>query len=561
MNIIKNSSFVYACLVITFTFCIFLNEKSLTAQANSHQVITLNQVQDSDQQESLEVEIKNSDSSAVSLQFTNALNLSRQGKTQQAIIGYQQILEQRPNHQMAAINLVILLKRSQGCEKLEPLMLRAIEISSGKRKAKAHSLLASCLSESEQYKLALTHLDKSLQFRPNHAGTWLKRARLQQKANLDYAQVLISFEKALAMNEKNNLLRLEVARYQQKHLDFSNSIKTIKAKYKSLKNSLAANKILAWNYLELSKSNNARKHASQVQKLQSKDSLYSMAFNTYLEGDLSLALTQLAQLKASNADIHLLKARIYQQKKWYKHSQTQLSKLIKYDAYVYRANWLKINNEFLASITQLAKPLNNDTHAIEPSFKAFQNFLKLNIQTDHVALLAAQLANKQKANNEAMTFIKIAMKSKQPLKKTQKLHVQLLWQQGKHSKAISILQKVNSQYPNSRSLKRLLANYLIEQEQVSQALSIYQQIPEADLTEKDLLKIAQLQHVNLQPEAAIMSLTELLARNDRHLAARFKLALLLREKGNIHESDKHINLLLKLDKQYPPALKFLSQVN
>ena len=54
---------------------------------------------------------------------------------------------------------------------------------------------------------------------------------------------------------------------------------------------------------------------------------------------------------------------------------------------------------------------------------------------------------------------------------------------------------------------------------------------------------------------------ELLARNNRHLAARFKLALLLREKGSIHESDKHINLLLKLDKQYPPALKFLSQAN
>ncbi len=560
MKIIKNSSFVYACLVIIFTFFIFLNEKNLTAQANAHQVITLDQIQDNDQQEPLEAETKTPNNTESSVQFANALKLSRQGQTEQAILGYQQLLAQRPNHQMAAINLVILLKKTKGCDKLEALMLNAIEISRGKRKAKAHSLLASCLSDNKQYKLALTHLDKSLQFRPNHAGTWLKRARVQQKANFDYAQVLTSFEKALAMDEKNNLLRLEVARYQQKHLDFNESIKTIKAKYKSLKNSLAANKILAWNYLELGKSNNAKKHANQVQKLQSKHSLYTAAFNTYLDEDFSLALTQLTQIKNSSADFHLLKARIYQHKKWYKHSQTQLSKLNKYDSHVYRASWLKVNNEFLASISQPSKPINNETQVSKPSFKGFQEFLTLNIQTDHVALLTAQLANKQGAINQAMTFIQVAMESKQPLKKTQKLHVQLLWQQGKHSQAILKLQKINSHYPNSRSLKRLLANYLIEKKQDAQALTIYQQIPESNLTEKDLLKIAILQQAK-QPEAAINSLTELLARNDRHLAARFKLALLLRDKGDIHQSDKHINLLLRLDKQYAPALKFLSKVN
>lgn len=560
MKIIKNSSFVYACLVIIFTFCIFLNEKSLTAQANAHQVITLDQIHDNDQQEPLETESKTANNTESSVQFTNALKLSRQGQTEQAILGYQQLLAQRPNHQMAAINLVILLKKTQGCDKLGPLMLNAIEISRGKRKAKAHSLLASCLSDNKQYKLALIHLDKSLQFRPNHAGTWLKRARVQQKANFDYAQVLTSFEKALAMDEKNNLLRLEVARYQQKHLDFNESIKTIKAKYKSLKNSLAANKILAWNYLELGKSNNAKKHANQVQKLQSKHSLYTVAFNAYLEEDFSLALTQLTQIKNASADIHLLKARIYQHKKWYKHSQTQLSKLNKYGSHLYRANWLKVNNAFLASISQPSKVINNKTQTSKPSFKGFQEFLTLNIQTDHVALLTAQLANKQGAINQAMAFIQVAMESKQPLKKTQKLHVQLLWQQGKHSQAVLKLQKINSQYPNSRSLKRLLANYLIEKKQDAQALTIYQQIPESDLSEKDLLKIALLQQVK-QPEAAINSLTELLARNDRHLAARFKLALLLRDKGDIHQSDKHLNLLLRLDKQYTPALKFLSQVN
>ncbi len=558
MKIIKNSSFIYACLVITFTFSIFVNEKSLTAQANTHQVISLNQFQDGDAQESLEAESKISKNNGSSVLFAQALKLSRQGQTEQAINGYQQILVQKPNHQMAAINLVILLKKTQGCDQLNTLMLRTIEISRGKRKAKAHSLFASCLSENKQYKLALTHLDKSLQFRPNHAGTWLKRARLQQQSKLNYQQVLVSFEKALAMNEKNVPLRLEVARYQQKHLDFNGSIKTIKTKYKSLKNSSEANKILAWNYLALGKTNNAKKHADQVQKLQSKDSLYNEALGAYLDNDLSLALEKLELLKNSNAENHLLKALIYQDKKWYKHSQTQLTKLIEYDTYYYRAKWLKVNNEFLASTSQFNQ---SENQLIKHPYKGLQDFLKLNIQTDHVALLAAQLANKQGAINEAMEFISVAMNGEHKIKKTQKLYVQLLWQQGKHSQAISVLRQANNQYPNSRSLKRLLANYLMSENKASEALIIYQKIPDSDLTEKDRMKIAQLQTSNQQPLAAINSLKELLARNNRHLDARFQLALLLKDNGDINESEKHINLLLKLDKQYPPALKFLSQVN
>ena len=277
-------------------------------------------------------------------------------------------------------------------------MQHAIDVSRGKRKAKAHSLFASCLNESKQYTKALHHLDKSLEFRPNHAGTWLKRALIQQKTQLPFSQVIKSYRQALAMDDKNHKLRLDMARFQQAHMDFSGSIATIKKKYQSLKSSLPANQILAWSYLEIGKINNARKHATIALSLQEKGGELTQAFIQFLDGNHAQALEIITPIKKKQAQTHYLLAKIYQNKKWLKHSTTQIKKARnaqKDSMYELRLSWMALNNH--------QKNLNEASQ-----IKALSEFLSQDIAQGFVAYQASKHARSINKFKEAKTFIDLA---------------------------------------------------------------------------------------------------------------------------------------------------------
>ena len=558
MKTLKNSSFVYACLVLIFTLSISFNERFLNAQAKTLEVVQLTPIKSNTRALQFDLEQKELDKDEQSVLFSNALALSRKGDTPQAIKLYQELIQQQPNHQMAAINLVILLKKTQSGQHMETQMQHAINVSRGKRKAKAHSLFASCLNENKQYTKALYHLDKSLEFRPNHAGTWLKRALIQQKAQLPFTKVIQSYGQALAMDDKNIELRLDMARYQQAHLDFDGSIKTIKDKYKSLKNSIAAHQILTWSYLEIDKINNAKKHANLVTTLQNKESAFNQALMNFLEGNTAQALEK-ANLLKKKPEHHYLLAKIYQNKKWPNHSNTQLSKVLKTQKnhqYDLRVAWLKL---------KLNLQLNN-THAkldTQGQIQALAQFLKQDIAHGYVAYEASKQAKSLKRFEDAKKFIDLAMglgQNKLASRKKQKLFGEILWLNNQKAQAIDHLTKLSAEHPNSRSTKRLLAKYLIKQQMPNQALTTLLSIKEQERNKKDLFNLASLQSQLNLPVEAIDNLTELLQRNESHIEARFLLAKLLLNSNQKKMGKKHLTLLLKLDQHHVAAQKLYSQV-
>ena len=552
MKTLINSSFIYACLVLIFTLSVFINETFLNAQAQDLEIVHLNQSNESLQSNQFNLEQTEATSDEQQIPFSQALSLSRQGETEQAIKLYQEIIVQQPNHQMAAINLVILLKKTQGCEQLEASMLHAINVSRGKRKAKAHSLFASCLNEQKQYSKALHHLDKSLEFRPNHAATWLKRALIQQKAQLPFSQVLQSYGQALAMDEKNQKIRIDMAIYQQAHLDFNGSIKTLKDKYKSLKSSVHANQILAWNYLEIGKINNAKKHANLAHSLQSSDNTFNQALIDFLEGNTAQALENASQLK-KNAEHHYLLAKIYQKKKWFKHSNTQLKKIITTQGdshYDLRVAWMTLNN---------LKP-NTDENS---HLQALKEFLNKDIAPSYVAYEASKQAKDLNRFTEAKAFIELARTNttaKNYSKNNEKLYGEILWLNNQKPQAVSHLTALSLKHPTNRSIKRLLGKYLINQQQLSKALAVLTTINEPQRNKKDLFTLASLHSQLNQPIQAIEHLTELLQRDERHIEARFLLAQQLLKTDQVKMGKKHLALLLKLDQHHLAAQKLFSQV-
>ena len=553
MKTLINSSFIYACLVLIFTLSVFINETFLNAQAQDLEIVHLNQSNDSPQNHQFDLEQTEATSDEQPIPFSQALSLSRQGETEQAIKLYQEIIVQQPNHQMAAINLVILLKKTQGCEQLEASMLHAINVSRGKRKAKAHSLFASCLNEQKQYSKALHHLDKSLEFRPNHAATWLKRALIQQKAQLPFSQVLQSYGQALAMDDKNQNIRLDMALFQQAHLDFSGSIKTIKEKYKSLKSSSLANQILAWSYLEIGKINNAKKHANLAKSLQDSDTTFNQSLIDLLEGNTAQALEKASGLKKNKADHHYLLAKIYQKKKWFKHSNTQLKKVMNAQGdahYDLRVAWMTLNN--------LKLNLDEDSQ-----LQALSQFLNRDIAPSYLAYEASKQAKDLNRFKEALVFIDLARENtseKNRSKNNEKLYGEILWLNNQKPQAVSHLTALSLKHPTNRSIKRLLGKYLIDQQKPNDALAVLLTINESERNKKDLFTLAALHSQLNQPSQAIENLTELLQRNERHIEARFLLAQQLLKTNQIKMGKKHLALLLKLDQHHLAAQKLFSQV-
>jgi len=544
MAILKSSSILYASLVLLLTLAIVLNENALQSQSGNMQKIDLNRLAQTEGE--FELEQDTPEYKVDSALFAQAINHGRQGEPELAIAKYQKILSVHGNHQMAAINLAILLKKTQGCENSRALMEHAVLVSRAKRKAKAHALLASCLSEMGEQRLALKHIGQSILFRPNHGKTWLKQARMESLAKLSYTQVLGSYHKAMALDSKNKSLRLEVAGFQYRHLDFNGSIKTLRSKYKLLKSSIKANKLLAWSYLELGKVNNARKYAHRVKNLQSRVSVFSDAFDFYLDGKPEQSITAIKALKSKRGENRYLLALNYQHKKWPNHATTQLMKLKNSSQYDYLSDWrlLQLKNKKLTDKQKIA---------------AYQNLLSQNIHKGRVALEAAQVAKSQGEIDSALKFILLAKKTEMINKKIERLYGELLWLNGEQDKAIDQLGFLNDHFSGSRIIKRQLANYLSEQKQVSQALMVLGQIHSSDLKNSDLILIATLLVKDGQLQDAIGNLLELLERDDKDIEARFMLAKLLKQSGDTSASKKQLGLLLALAPTFKPAQQMLAE--
>ncbi len=545
MAALKSSSVLYALMVFMFTLGIIFSADTLPKRDQIQHINLNTSLLSNLEDDELEQALPNNQD--ISQVFNKALNMARLQNFEEAIIGYQDILKHHPNHQMAVINLAILIKKTQGCEASQPLMEHAVQISRGKRKAKSHALLANCLLEFNEYALAIKHLEQSIQFRPNHSKTWLALAQAQSEINTPYSTALGSYQKALALDSNNKRTRLNMASYQFKHLDFNGSINTLKKKYKTFKTSIGANKLMALNYLNLSKFNNAKKYAGRVKALQNSDSIYSQAFELYLSKQTDMAIDAIKAIPTKRAENRYLLALAYQQKNWIKHAKSQLIKLNTSQQFSFISQWR------LIQVTPKETPTKN-------KISKYQSLLGKNIHTPLLAFEAAQYAKKSAHIDNAFKFILMARHERPLHKKSDRLYAELLWLKGDKQLAIDHLTLLNQHFVKSRLIKRQLAGYLNNQHKTQLALKLISQIHPSDLKSIDLVFIAKLFEKERQYKPAIKQLNELIARDNTHTQGRYMLARLLKKTGKLQASTKQLTQLLKLDPNYQPALHLLAEL-
>ncbi len=197
---------------------------------------------------------------ALKQQFQYAIALSKTNKLEQVEAAYRALLVAEPNHQAAAINLGLLYNKQDRYPEAIPQLKKAISISSGRKKAKAMSALATAYRKTQQLEKAEEYFQSAIEYRPNHPATWLKLALIQSDLNRPYQQVVMSFERAIALQPDYAKALRHLGSYQLQKLNFDAAISTLSQALRLSNNNEELHQLLAWAYIEAGQQIEAEKH-------------------------------------------------------------------------------------------------------------------------------------------------------------------------------------------------------------------------------------------------------------------------------------------------------------
>jgi len=542
-----SSSIIYASLLCLFTWFIYdISNGSTDALAISTK-INVSLADHVQEQLDVAVNVNNDEESDLIIKqlLSAAFQYSGDDKAEESIEQYKKILARNPNHQISAINIALLSKRTQGCELAKKHIEHAVAISRGSRLAKALSLQGSCLIEQKQYDLAIEKLERAIEFRPDHSIIWQKLARAQNLALQPINQVFTTYSRALSLAPNNNDLRLKLAKLQHQHLDFNASINTLKNKYSRIRTHYYAQELLAWNYLELGKNNNAKKHIQLAMRLKQSNQDFLTAMLLTAEKQFNSSIELIKSIKKRKASHRYLLSLNYQAKNWPKSAHKLLDKLDAIAEYKYKVPLQRIAAD--RKILSYADKV-----------KALTLLSKQRVSINHIANITAQLSFKYQDMDQAKYWLeKLALPNND--QKINILYSQVLWHNKNQQASLDFLAALHSSHPKSTIITRNYAKKLYENKQFEQAIKIFEILPSSDYKANDHIIAAQTSLKLNKPDLALIQLSEAIDYWPNNIEIRYLLAQVLLENNQPKRSKQQIQFILKLNHKHDLAQLFLQE--
>jgi len=491
--------------------------------------------------------------SPISRLFDQALLLSRQNKHADAIKIYQKVVKLKPNHQMATINLALLLKKSGNYPKAIKTLEHALSISGGKRKGKIYALLGSCHEALKQHDKAINFYNNSIEFRPSHALTWRRLARQSSLAKQPFNDVLETYNRATALNPEHTAIYLEKAQYQFTTLDFDGAIKTLSnkqlPKLNQSKHQLIKNRLLLLAYTELGRLNKAKQQANVLLKSLPKNAsnqdliLIAIATKRFKQAQSLLDSAQFK--KPLLAELIYLKAKVLQLLGKQEQANTLWNALFKDQTYSFLAQ-LNIAKTFTKSdqkqqaLTILTGLLSKSNYTADIAYR--------------MSLLSADLNQELSARR----YAKLALSLNPKRRKYQLLMAEIDHQFGKLKKSLAKLEDLSTSYPKSRTVLRQWARTLESAKHYPAAIEKYRLLTASNEKKNDLFSLAKLLIKTNDIEAANDVLKSLLEKYNGHIEARYLLAENLCLSRLQMQCHYQADLVLKLDKTHTGAKRLMS---
>ncbi len=483
--------------------------------------------------------------------FKQALQYSREGSLDLAIEQYNKILEIKPNHQMAAINLGLSLKKLGQCELAIPKLHYALSISGGSRKGKIYALLGSCEVERGNFELAIDHFILSIEYRPGHALTWRRYAEALHLANRKIDEVSFTFDKAIALSPSNPAPILSKAQYLVASLDFEEAIKILKTHQKNShaldSNSIKLQKLLVWAYIESGKNQAAIKTLRWLEdfdKRYAKGIYYAQLL--YLNKKYVSAKNQLKKLKLSPETRYLLALCEFNLKN-HEDARNLLQLLDKNHLFRFRAE---------LRLAQIALQENARRVALDH----YKNLLNQSIYKKTIfyntALVAARLREKDLAYNSINHALTHSPNELRLL--TAKAIIDRKF--GNLILAEQSLKSLSEKNPKNKSVLREWAITLQQLDRHGLALEKYYKLTLESPKTNDLFDLGKLLFEDEQYQEAVGTFNALLELNSKHIEARFYLAKSWCQIDQTGNCLQELNRTLTLNNQHIGANALKSQL-
>ena len=546
-QISRLSSLIYGGILVVLSITIFLSNGRLDNPILDVAIITSEN--NHEQNESAEVESDNLDEAELSehdqSQLQQALSYSKNGNLNQAINTYLEILSHNRNHQVASVNLAVLSLRKGDCTTATQAIDHAVNVTRGTRLAKALSMQGYCLLKQKKFNEAITALTRSIEFRPSHSLTWKRLAEAQEKAKRDTQDVLTSLNRALALDPKNNALRISVAEFQHEHLDFRGSINTLKEKYSRIKSIFKAQHLLAWNYLELEKWNNAQKHIKLASNLDKSKMKALTAMELYSNQKYVDSINYIKSNTKLNSQYRYLLGLNFKARNWKKTAN-------KYFARVKKSTTLQLKSDLhLLQINQ------NEMDQVLLS-EGYQALIQAGALPNYPSYLIARILNKDKQYSLSHFWLKDLVYPN-PIQSINNLYAHVLWKLNKQEDAIAILADVIEKKPSHQRSLRQYSRYLMGTQSPKSALKHLTKIPFSEFRASDFILLGEIHQALQEHEKAERVLQEGLDYWSQDIDLRIEYAQILKQNRKHEKSRYQLALVLKLDNNHPQAKQYLAE--
>lgn len=488
---------------------------------------------------------------ALGLQFSKAFAESKLD-LQESVISYEKLLKKQPRHQSAIINLALLYLDELQPVKAEDLLRQHVESMSGVKKAKAYAALARSLDQQNKFDLSQTYYLKSIEYRPSHSQTWGHLATAKAKQFKQHASIRDSFEKAIALDRKNLSLKMKYSFYLIKKMDYSLAVVQLKQARKLGRDRFNIRLWLAFCYSQIGKPVNAKKQLSialkNTERVSNKTKV--AAFHRYLEADFSKSIELFKTLLKKNRDNdfeYLMIALGYSELNKRKSAKVYLDKLTPSSLLFMRANLLLAEN--YAKAKQYQDSLLVFNQIVESIDDNWAIYLKIS-------------ETAVKANNDqvAISAIDQALFLNDD-KKIQRQKSEILWRLGRQLDAIIVLESLVAAKPNYLRAIYQLADYNLQIGKYKESQRLFLQLLADHPDYLDVQYRLAIDYVKLtQWNDAVALLKEYLERKSDSKKARLLYARVFCETGQSVKCKEQLQLLIKLDRQYKPAIDYAQSV-
>lgn len=477
------------------------------------------------------------------LQFIYAYSIAKASHYEEAIKQYQILTAHQVNAQAANLNQALLLKKLTRCDEAIPVFEHTIAISSGNKKAKALSGLASCYYKQDNFSKAVSNFKKSIEYRPNSSSTWALLAKAYTSLNLRQ-QALDSFNKSTDLNSKNYKTYVQKARFQLLNYDFKHAIDTLEIA-NSLSNDLEILELMAWAYLEQGQRSQARKKLSYLLKHSpsKKQKKRAHLIQMYINKQYKDVVYELKNEKKLSEDMLYLKAISYRKIGYFDSALKLLVRLLESKKYTWRSHIHQVR-------------ITRSRQQYPDALKQYQILLDYNSNANFLWFEAALIDEKLGRYEQGLIKIDQALTITRDnnvylLAKARLLHI------AKDIEgAITLLEQLLSRTPKYTRALHLMAELLNGREaDTAKLLAIYKRL--LDINNNDFLVMYNYARTLMKIEnhnAAQEVLKTALEVQPSSIDTRFLLAQSYNQSHHYTMSLKEIDNLLRLDHNNPQAL-------